>query len=872
MQESCESEGRMNSIKKLFKPPIFEDEEKNHQAYLLNIILWTLVVVPIPYLIYVITTQPELALRAWIQTLFGETVNFFLLFIMRKGYIRTASLIQTGAFWFFFTATAFTASGVQDEAYLFGYPIVILIVGLLLGSRAAILTTVLCLLSGLGMVYVNNIGLTAPPTERPVLLTWVISLALFPVIATLQNLTGKTLRDAITRAQRSEEKYRLISSVSSDYAFESRINENDLGETIWIAGAFEKMTGYTPEEYIKAGGWYAHIHPDDLAQDSEDMKKLLNNKEVLGSEIRTFAKSGAVRWERVFAHPIWDKKENRLVGILGAVQDITEQKEAEKKLQDSLHQQEAILNNIPDMAWMKDLESRYIAVNDQFLNVSGLLAEDVIGKTDEEIWEHPFAEMYRKDDLDVMQSGIRKTVEELQRDSRGRQYWVETTKTPIRNERGQVIGTTGIARDISERKKNEEAEQRRREMLEKVIELGKQVTEAGDLDTILDKIWFGVHDQLDFDRLGIYLYNPEQSSMDSVLGTDRNGAKLDTRGITYSLSEWSTFKFLLEKPDGLYVTQNYDVENDIPSDNEMYGVKHYAAVAVWAGNKPVAAISVDQLITKRPILAEQLEALRLFAGYAGLGIENARLNMALQKELRNSQGFIEELENKNTELERFTYTVSHDLKSPLVTITGFLGYLEQDARNGKFDNFSRDMQRIRQAVDKMQTLLNDLLELSRIGRMVNEPVEIEFGSIVRDALALLEGAITARHVHIKFEDEGHKVFGDRIRLLEVMQNLLENSIKFMGSQVDPEVQIGSIKDDQGESVFFVRDNGIGIEAQYQDRIFGLFNKLDSNTEGTGIGLTLVKRIIEVHNGMIWLESAPGKGTTFYFTLPGVSKS
>ncbi|MFM8369582.1 MAG: PAS domain-containing protein, partial [Chloroflexota bacterium] len=314
----------MNSIKKLFKPPIFEDEEKNHQAYLLNIILWTLVVVPIPYLIYVITTQPELALRAWIQTLFGETVNFFLLFIMRKGYIRTASLIQTGAFWFFFTATAFTASGVQDEAYLFGYPIVILIVGLLLGSRAAILTTVLCLLSGLGMVYVNNIGLTAPPTERPVLLTWVISLALFPVIATLQNLTGKTLRDAITRAQRSEEKYRLISSVSSDYAFESRINENDLGETIWIAGAFEKMTGYTPEEYIKAGGWYAHIHPDDLAQDSEDMKKLLNNKEVLGSEIRTFAKSGAVRWERVFAHPIWDKKENRLVGILGAVQDITE--------------------------------------------------------------------------------------------------------------------------------------------------------------------------------------------------------------------------------------------------------------------------------------------------------------------------------------------------------------------------------------------------------------------------------------------------------------------------------------------------------------------------------------------------------------------
>ncbi|MFN8399227.1 MAG: PAS domain S-box protein [Anaerolineales bacterium] len=714
----------MKFIQEFVKPPIFEDEQKTHQAYLLNIILWTLVFVPIPYLIYVLTSQPAYAFRAWMQTLFGETVNVVLLYIMRRGKVRTASLIQTSAFWLFFTVTAFTASGVQDEAYLFGYPIVILIVGLLLGTRAATLTTALSLISGLGMVYAHNLGWIETQTERPELLTWVISLALFPIIAILQNLTGKTLKDAIIRAQRSEEKYRLISSVSSDYAFESRINDNELGEAIWIAGAFEKMTGYTPEEYIQAGGWYAHIHPDDLEQDMDDMKKLLKNEAVLGSEIRTFAKDGALRWERVFAHPIWDEKENKLVGILGAVQDITERKVADQKLRDSLHQQEAILNNIPDMAWMKDLDSRYIAVNEQFLRISGLRAEEVVGKTDKEIWEPSFAEMYRHDDLEVMQSGVRKTVEELQKDGSGKEYWVETTKTPIRNESGQVIGTTGIARDISERKKTEEAEQRRREMLAKVIDLGKQVTEAGDLNTILDKIWNGVHDQLGFDRLGIFLYDPERYAMNGVIGTDRFGMKIATN-VSFDVSKWSTFGLLLEKPNGLYVTENYDVENNIPPENEMYGVKHYAAVAVWAGNKPVAAITVDQLVTQRPILPEQLEALRLFAGYAGLGIENSRLNTALQKELANSQGFIQELENKNTELERFTYTVSHDLKSPLVTITGFLGYLEQDARNGKFENFSRDMHRIRQAVEKMQTLLNDLLELSRIGRIVNDPIEIE---------------------------------------------------------------------------------------------------------------------------------------------------
>lgn len=90
----------------------------------------------------------------------------------------------------------------------------------------------------------------------------------------------------------------------------------------------------------------------------------------------------------------------------------------------------------------------------------------------------------------------------------------------------------------------------------------------------------------------------------------------------------------------------------------------------------------------------------------------------------------------------------------------------------------------------------------------------------------------------------------------------------MGKQTDPFIKVGSMRDEEGKPIFFVQDNGIGIEPQYQDRIFGLFNKLDANTEGTGIGLALVKRIIEVHNGKIWLESEPGKGTTFYFTLPG----
>jgi transcriptional regulator with GAF, ATPase, and Fis domain len=120
---------------------------------------------------------------------------------------------------------------------------------------------------------------------------------------------------------------------------------------------------------------------------------------------------------------------------------------------------------------------------------------------------------------------------------------------------------------------------------------------------------------------------------DQTFTPDIHGNKVNNRGIWFAMDEWASFRFLLEKPDSLIFTHNYDIENNIPKENEMYGVKDFAAVAVWAGDKPVASISVDQLITQRSISVEQLEALRLFAGYAGLAIENARLHFALENEL-----------------------------------------------------------------------------------------------------------------------------------------------------------------------------------------------------------------------------------------------
>jgi PAS domain S-box-containing protein len=227
---------------------------------------------------------------------------------------------------------------------------------------------------------------------------------------------------------------------------------------------------------------------------------------------------------------------------------------------------------------------------------------------------------------------------------------------------------------------------------------------------------------------------------------------------------------------------------------------------------------------------------------------------------------INELEDKNSELERFTYTVSHDLKSPLITIKGFLGFLEQDAASGNVVRLKADIQRIANATDKMQMLLSELLELTRVGRLMNPYQIINFEEIAREAVELVQGQIQSAGIFVSIQENLPAVYGDRQRLVEVLQNLIDNAAKFMGEQTHPRIEIGLYGYEDEKPIFYVMDNGIGIELIHHDRIFGLFNKLDANSDGTGIGLALVKRIIEVHRGRIWIQSEVDKGATFFFTL------
>ena len=443
------------------------------------------------------------------------------------------------------------------------------------------------------------------------------------------------------------------------------------------------------------------------------------------------------------------------------------------------------------------------------------------------------------------------------------------TNRPITEDQLEALrlfaGYAGLA---IENARLDEQETLRRKRLEEVIQLGKAVTEAADFRTTLTRIWGGVRNGLDFDRMGIFIYDPVENIMQGSYGTDRAGKMTDEWDLRIPLDPGSLFDNALSRPDGYSFTEDFDgTFYHLP---DMTDVKHSAVVACWSGDKPIAIIAVDQLLTNRPITKDQLEALRLFAGYAGLAIQNSRLNSELEERVIEREKFIDELGSRNAELERFTYTVSHELKSPIVTIKNFLGIIDRSITEKKYETAQKDFHRIIRAANNMYDTLSDLLELSRIGRVVNPYENFNIAELVQEALESTNGRIHIGHITINTASQFPVVYGDRVRLREVFENLIDNAAKYMGDQASPVIEIGVR--DENEPVFYVKDNGMGIDPQYHAKVFGLFEKLDPTSNGTGIGLALIKRIIEVHGGKMWVESkGSGKGSTFCFTIPDTKK-
>jgi signal transduction histidine kinase len=227
---------------------------------------------------------------------------------------------------------------------------------------------------------------------------------------------------------------------------------------------------------------------------------------------------------------------------------------------------------------------------------------------------------------------------------------------------------------------------------------------------------------------------------------------------------------------------------------------------------------------------------------------------------------LKELTARHVEMESFVYTVSHDLKSPLITIGGFAQLLEKDLAVGDSARAAEDLAEIQKAQAHMQTLIADLLALSKSGRPTGTMEPVDLRQLVQDALAHCQGALNGAHARVTQADRWPTVRADRGRLFQALQNLIDNAAKFRRADADLSIDLGWTVAD-GELRLHVRDNGRGVAPEYHERIFGLFERLEPGVDGTGVGLAIAKRVVEAHGGRLWVESTPNTGSCFFIGLP-----
>jgi signal transduction histidine kinase len=242
--------------------------------------------------------------------------------------------------------------------------------------------------------------------------------------------------------------------------------------------------------------------------------------------------------------------------------------------------------------------------------------------------------------------------------------------------------------------------------------------------------------------------------------------------------------------------------------------------------------------------------------------ENQEVYASLEKKVRQRTS---EMESKNEELEQFAYVASHDLQEPLRTISGFVDLLKKEYRDKLDDNGQTYLNFLSQASDRMKTLIKDLLDYSRIGRE-KEASSVDCNQLLDEVLADLDKSIRESGARITSGSlPVLRAYPTELKLL--FQNLIANAIKFRHPERPPEISVFAVQDN-GRWKFAISDNGIGIEEQFLDRIFIIFQRLHNRTqyEGSGIGLAHCKKIVEVHEGQIWVESTPGQGSRFYFTI------
>jgi PAS domain S-box-containing protein len=681
-------------------------------------------------------------------------------------------------------------------------------------------------------------------------------------------------KQAQKAVRQGEERYRSLTVATTQIVWTTDAQGQ-------VAGDLPSWRAFTGQsiEAIQRWGWINALHPDDRDRTAKIWTQSVKNKILYETEYRLKQQDGNYRYMSVRGVPVLEQ-DGSIREWVGTCTDITERKQAEEALRSTSLYARGLLEASLDPLVTISADGKITDVNEATIKVTGVPREQLIGTDFSDYFTEP--EKAREGYKKVFDEGFVTDYPLTIRHRNGRLTDVLYNATVYKNEAGEVQGVFAAARDVTERKRAE----RRQRVINSLLELfAKKTTRKSYLDSAVEAIrdWSGC------EFVGIRVRDNEGNiPYESYVGFDKDFLALEN-ALHLDRDKCVCIRAILENPQqqeqnfmsaggSFYCNDSLAFLNGLSEQQK----KEYRGNCIKRGFQSIAVIPIryrDEVLgaihladyKKDMVLLPKIQFIETTVSpLIGEAINRFNAETELEKYRLHLEDLVkqrtEELARSNKDLEQFAYVASHDLQEPLRAVSGFVGLLKHhlegtlDDKKTEYMNFAID------GVTRMQALINGLLEYSRVDTRGKPPESTDSRAVLEQALLDLQASIKESGAKVT-ADHLPTVNVDPVQLVQLFTNLIGNAIKFRSDR-PPEIKISASRQDSSWK-FAVSDNGIGIEPQYTECIFLIFQRLHTRKKypGTGIGLSICKKIVERHGGKIWVESKPENGSTFYFTLP-----
>jgi PAS domain S-box-containing protein len=639
--------------------------------------------------------------------------------------------------------------------------------------------------------------------------------------------------------------------------------------TGWNPGA-ERIFGYAASEAI-GRSVLIFIPPDRAHEEEAILARIARGERIDHFETVRMGKDGRPVDVSVTVSPLRDQT-GRITGASKILRDITERKQAAAALREGEERLRFALETVGVGAWDLDLGNH---------NAHRTLGHDRIFGYEslQPQWTYEmFLEHVVPEDRDVVERRFHEasatqgdwSFECRIRRADGQLRWIWAAGRHCRDESGQRLRMAGIVQDITDRKRTEQALRESAERFRFLNDLVEATRTLADPDQIMAVMARMLGEHLGASRCAYADVEPDGDQF--TIRHDYTDGCASTVG-TYRLALFGARAVATLHRGETLIIRSVDAELSSGDGADMFnaiGIKAIITCPLVKDGALRAMMAVHQTSPRDWQSAEiamvQDVVERCWATIERRAAEDRshKLNLELEQRVLERTA---ELQASNKELEAFSYSVSHDLRSPLRTVDGFSQALLEDFGPALPEDGQRFVRTIREAAQRMGALIDDLLAFSRLGRQsLSTRAAVDMDRLVRDALEDLSPDRQGREVEIRVSPLPPGS-GDTAMLKQVWVNLLSNAIKYTRKREAAAIEVGA-ESGSGETVYFVRDNGTGFDMRYAEKLFGVFQRLHraEDFEGTGVGLAIVQRIVHRHGGRVWAESAPDQGATFHFTL------